>query len=389
MEAVPVALQQTNCQLPTTNYKLMKILENIPLAPLTTLGVGGLARYFAEIHTPEDAAEAVAWTKSHALPLFVLGGGSNLVVADAGFPGLVLKMAVTGVSKRQEGSRTFFTAGAGEDWDTFVAQTVDSECAGLECLSGIPGTVGATPVQNVGAYGQEVSECIQQVEALDLKTGLIRTFENIKCGFSYRSSRFNTIHCGAYIILMVTFTLDAAGQPRISYADLKRVFGERQPTLAEVRKAVCEIRQRKGMLLVDGDTDCRSAGSFFKNPVLSATDYALMQERATRMGLAIPSYPALASRHKVPAAWLVENAGFHKGHRRGPVAISSKHALAITNLGGASAADVLALKQEIQDGVYRTFGIHLQPEPVFVGFPDRDIQASVSSVSAHGTGAQS
>jgi UDP-N-acetylmuramate dehydrogenase len=365
----------------------MKILENIPLAPLTTLGVGGSARYFAEIHSTEDAAEAVAWANTHALPLFVLGGGSNLVVADEGFHCLVLKMAVAGISTRQEGQRTFFTAGAGEDWDTFVAQTVDSGCAGLECLSGIPGTVGATPVQNVGAYGQEVSECIQQVEALDLNTCQVRTFENAECNFSYRASRFNTDECRRYIILRVTFTLESGGQPRISYADLKRAFGDHQPTLAEVRKAVCEIRQKKGMLLVDGDTDCCSAGSFFKNPVLSATEYAQVKQHAADKGLTIPCYPALESRHKVPAAWLVENAGFHKGYTRGPVAISRKHALAITNLGGASAADVLALKNEIQDGVYQTFGLRLQPEPVFVGFADR--QAAVNSVSANGTGVQS
>jgi UDP-N-acetylmuramate dehydrogenase len=222
------------------------------------------------------------------------------------------------------------------------------------------------------------------VEALDLNTGQIRVFETAECNFSYRTSRFNTAICRRYIILRVTFALETGGQPRIAYADLKRAFSDHQPTLAEVRKAVCDIRRNKGMLLVDGDTDCNSAGSFFKNPVLSAAEYDQVQHRAADKGLTIPCYPALESRHKVPAAWLVENAGFHKGYRRGPVAVSRKHALAITNLGKASAADVLALKQEIQDGVYRAFGIQLQPEPVFVGFAESD----VSSVSAHGTGAQ-
>lgn len=340
---------------------------------MTTLGVGGPARYFAEAATPENVQQAIAFAKAHSLPVFVLGGGSNLVVADTGFNGLALKLAIRGIDESKQDGKVLFTAGAGEEWDRFVAHTVDCSCAGLECLSGIPGTVGATPVQNVGAYGQDVSETIHGVEALDLTTGETRTFTSAECGFAYRTSRFNSGDRGRYIVLRVTSALQPSGTPAIRYADLKKAFSDHEPTLTEVRQTVCEIRRSKGMLLVDGDADCRSAGSFFKNPVLSDTDYAQLQQRATRRGLTIPSYPALASQHKVPAAWLVEHSGFPKGHTCGPVGISTKHALALTNRGGARAADVIALKREIQRSVQKQFGIHLHPEPVFLGFEIGDL----------------
>ncbi|MGA3211296.1 MAG: UDP-N-acetylmuramate dehydrogenase [Terriglobales bacterium] len=243
----------------------MQIRENIPLAPFTTLGVGGPARYFVEATTSEDVSQAVNWAHERKLPLFVLGGGSNLLIADAGFAGLVLKPAIRGISKLAESGRLLFTVGAGEDWDAFVAQAVACSCAGVECLSGIPGSAGGTPVQNVGAYGQEVSETICSVEALEIANGALTTFANSDCQFSYRGSIFNTNARDRFIILRMTFALEPGGAPRLVYADLKKHFGTHEPALAETREAVRQIRHQKGMLLVEGDPDCRSAGSFFKN----------------------------------------------------------------------------------------------------------------------------
>jgi UDP-N-acetylmuramate dehydrogenase len=263
-----------------------------------------------------------------------------------------------------------FDAGAGESWDRFVSQAVLARCAGVECLSGIPGSVGGTPVQNVGAYGQEVAETIESVEVLDLKDGQIRELCREACGFGYRSSIFNTTERGRFIILRVAYALVPGGEPNITYADVKRQFDGREtaPNLAEVREAVRHIRALKGMLLVPGDEDGQSAGSFFKNPVLTEDEHANLQQRARTRGLALPSYPALESRKKVSAAWLVERSGFRKSFGLGRVGISSKHALAIVNRGGASAAEVLALKDQIQQRVEEIWGVRLEPEPVMVGF---------------------
>lgn len=344
----------------------MLIQENTPLAPLTTFGVGGPARYFVEASSEDDVQAAVKQARERGWPLFVLGGGSNLVVADAGWPGLVLRIALRGIEQQREGGKAIFTAAAGEDWDAFVALTVSQGCAGVECLSGIPGTVGGTPVQNVGAYGQEVAETIVRVRVLDIERSEVRELENVDSGFSYRSSIFNTRARGRYIVLGVTFALTSGGAPRISYADLQKHFaGRRQsPTLAETREAVRSIRLSKAMLIVAGDDDCRSAGSFFKNPVLGREDY----EQLLGSAAGVPSFPAADGRVKVAAAWLVEHAGFSKGLVRGAVGISRRHALAILNRGGARAADIVALKNEIQQRVRDRFGIELQPEPVFVGF---------------------
>lgn len=348
----------------------MLIRENVPLAPLTTLGVGGPARFFAEAGSAEEVRRAVHHAAERGLPLFVLGGGSNLVVSDAGWPGLVLRIRIAGIEEREEGEKINFEVGAGEEWDRFVARAVARNCAGVECLSGIPGSVGGTPVQNVGAYGQEVSETIASVQALDLKDGQLRELCNPACGFAYRTSLFNTSERGRYIILRVSYALTPGGQPRIEYADLKKYFSGRSgvPSLAEVRDAVRHIRAGKAMLIVPGDEDCRSAGSFFKNPVLTAEQHQQLSRRAEAMGLQVPSYPALSAQHKVSAAWLVEHSGLAKGYTRGRVGISRKHALAIVNRGGATAAEVIALKNEIQQRVADTFGIQLSPEPVFVGF---------------------
>jgi len=349
----------------------MLIREQFPLAPLTTLGVGGPARYFVEARSEAEVIEAVDFARSQQLPLFVMGGGSNLVVADAGFPGLVLKIGITGLSPAATSNViVFFTAGAGMDWDALVACTVDANCAGLECLSGIPGTVGGTPVQNVGAYGQEVSETIRKVKALDLRTKETKTLSDAECGFAYRSSIFNTAERDRYIILQVSFALREGAKPNLRYPDLQKFFAEHagEPTLAEVRAAVCEIRRRKAMLIVPGDDDARSAGSFFKNPAVPQSFFEELSTRLASRGLQLPSYFAPDDFRKLPAAWLVEHAGFAKGYIKGAAGISRKHALAIVNRGGATAAEIIALKDEIQLRVSAEFGIQLVPEPVFVGF---------------------
>jgi UDP-N-acetylmuramate dehydrogenase len=347
----------------------MLIQENVSLAPLTTMGVGGPARFFSEATSPAEVREAVVYARSRHLPLFILGGGSNLLVSDAGWPGLVLKISLLGINHRHGHGTAYFDVGAGEDWDSFVAATVQHHCSGIECLSGIPGSVGGTPVQNVGAYGQEVADTIDTVVALDIESGEEEEFEKSDCGFGYRSSIFNTSARGRYVILRVTYALVHDGKPHIAYADLQKYFaGRGEPTLAEVRDAVRQIRDSKGMLLTPGDDDARSAGSFFKNPLLSDEEFESLKQKAAARGLEIPSYPALRARRKVSAAWLVEHSGFAKGFGNGRVGISRKHALAIVNRGGAKAAEVLALKNEIQLRVRDQWGIELEPEPVMVGF---------------------
>ncbi len=375
----------------------MRILENISLAPFTTFKVGGPARYFVEARSESEIIDAVNRAREQRMPLFVLGGGSNLVVADAGWPGMVINVAIGGVKQVPDGvdpdgdasrrpgneseskSKTkttrVFEVGAGEQWDTFVAQAVAEDCAGIETMSGIPGTVGGTPVQNVGAYGQEVSESIISVRVLDLETLKIRELSNSECGFSYRASIFNSIHRNRYIVLSVRFALTPGGNARITYGDLQKYFANSLiarnglPTLQQTRDAVREIRRSKAMLIVPDDEDCRSAGSFFKNPIVSSAKYDEVAAVAQKLGSgAPPKYPAEEGKVKIPAAWLVEHSGFHKGYTQGAVGISRKHALAIINRGGATAADIMALKHDVQKAVREKFKIELQPEPVFVGF---------------------
>jgi UDP-N-acetylmuramate dehydrogenase len=350
----------------------LKTQENIPLAPLTTFQVGGPARYFVDAHSEHEVSEAVAYASARKLPLFILGGGSNLLVSDNGWPGLVLKVSVAGVEFEGDSQKMLFHAGAGENWDELVALAVCKNCGGIECLSGIPGTVGGTPVQNVGAYGQEVSETTTRVRALEIATGKAVDLTNADCGFSYRSSIFNTTRRGHYIVLEVSYLLHRDGGPRIEYADLKKFFAasSENPTFQQVRDAVRSIRQSKAMLIVSGDEDCRSAGSFFKNPIVSAAEADRVQALAEKLapGKTLPRYPAADGQVKLAAAWLVEQSGLSKGYSLGPVGISRKHTLAIVNRGGATAKDILALKDEIEKNVFDIWGVILQPEPVFVGF---------------------
>ena len=341
----------------------MQLSEHVTLAPYTTFGIGGPARWFGEAATESDILAGVAFAQERGLPLFVMGGGSNLLVSDAGFPGLVLHIGLKGIERHEEG---IFAVAAGEDWDCFVSETVAGEYAGLECLAGIPGSVGGTPVQNVGAYGQEVSQTIVGVRALDLYSGAFVDLPASTCGFVYRRSIFNGAERGRYIVSRVTYKLRRYLEPLISYPDLKRYFQDwaSLPTLIDVAVAVREIRRSKGMLLVDGDPDCASAGSFFKNPVVP--DAVLARVAAHSQG-PVPRYDAGPGLNKIPAAWLLEHAGFSKGYARARAGISSRHTLALINRGGASAAEVLALRDEIVDRVQSRYGIRLEPEPVFVG----------------------
>jgi len=349
------------------------IQENVPLAPLTTLGIGGPARYFFRASTERSVVEAIGFARSRSLPMMILGGGSNLLVSDDGFPGLVLSVALKGVTRAETDGGVRVRAGAGVDWDALVADCVGCGLYGVECLSGIPGWVGGTPIQNVGAYGQEVADVISGVRVFDLGEGAIAELPTSACGFAYRTSLFNTTARGRYVVLAVDYFLETTGQPGTSYPDLRRFFEGRSapPGLTEVREAVRAIRRQKAMLLVDGDPDRRSAGSFFRNPVVSASDFGRMEEQAQRFGAStpVPRYTVDAG-VKVPAAWLIEQSGFPRGTTEGAVGLSSKHALALVNRGGATAEDVLRFAARIQQAVEDAFGVRLRTEPAFVGFPE-------------------
>lgn len=361
----------------TMNQNNFQIRENIKLAPLTTFRVGGPARYFIEASNEETVQQALVWAKERGLPLFILGGGSNIIVADGGFKGLVVQIALKGIDEEIQNGRAIITAAAGEDWDAFVAWCVERDFAGFECLSGIPGFVGGTPVQNVGAYGQEVSETIVSVRALDRKSANVVEISNEACGFSYRHSIFNTTERESYVVLSVTYALTPHAGPALRYADVQRYFAgyNAAPTLKEVRNAVCEIRARKSMVISPDDPNSQSAGSFFKNPIISEKEFVEVEERAKSLGVVgpcetVPRYPAGEGQAKIPAAWLIERAGFYKGYVRGPAGLSTNHTLAIINRGGATAKDILVLMREIQTTVEEKFSVQLKPEPVFVGFEE-------------------
>ncbi len=339
------------------------------LAGYTTLGLGGPAKAFVAASTEADLIDAVRAADGAGEPVLLIGGGSNLVIADDGFPGTVIAVASRGVGYSGDGDgRLAVAVAAGEDWDDVVAATVAEGLAGLECLSGIPGRAGATPIQNVGAYGQEVAEVIATVRVFDRLTRQISVIPNEQCRFSYRTSLFKDA-LPRYVVLGVTFRL--AREPLslpVQYAELASELGLRMGERAgvgEVRSGVLKIRARKGMLLSPGDPDSRSAGSFFTNPILDAEQLAGVAAAAPGP---VPGFDAGDGRVKVPAAWLIEHAGFGKGYGApGRARVSSKHTLALVNAGGATTADLVALAREIRDGVRDAFGVTLQPEPTLVG----------------------
>ena len=364
----------------------MKIQQNVPLAPLTTLRLGGPARFFARAETVDDLREALTFAHSQSLPIFCLGGGSNLVVPDHGYAGLVLQVALEGPTHILGVSHQ---TPAGTDWDTFVLETCKSGISGIESLAGIPGLVGGAPVQNIGAYGQEVAQTIEEVHVLDTQNLQQEILSSAECHFSYRSSIFNSTHRNQFLVTAVRFHFDLERAPTLAYADLKKHFlGHPPPTPLEIYHAVREIRSRKGMLLVEGDPDCRSAGSFFKNPVVPVSTLARIAETLSIPLDRIPNWPVAnhtleqndpagptaeqgtsptqnPGQTKLPAAWLIEQAGFPKGYTLGNAGISSRHTLALINrTGSATAAGLYALRDQITTRVQQLFGVDLHQEPV-------------------------
>ena len=341
----------------------MQVRPGVPLAELTTLRLGGPARALVEAATAAELADAVRAADEHGEPMLLVGGGSNLVVADAGWPGTVVLVRSRGIAVEADGDTRTLTVEAGEPWDGLVARAVAEGWAGVEALSGIPGLVGATPVQNVGAYGQEVAETVTRVDVYDRAARATRQLSPAECRFGYRDSLFK--HTDRYVVLRVVFALTASDKSGpLRYAELARAVGEVAP-LADVRSAVLALRRGKGMVVDPDDPDTWSAGSFFTNPVLDPAAVAAFEARL-EPATAYPSWPAGDGR-KLSAAWLIDRAGFAKGYGAGPVRISAKHTLALTNRGGGRAADLVALAREVRDGVAARFGVELRPEPRLVG----------------------
>jgi UDP-N-acetylmuramate dehydrogenase len=343
----------------------MRAHDNVPLDSWTSLRVGGPAARVVEVDREDDVPGVVRDARDGGAGFVVLGDGTNVVVGDDGLPGVVLRADIRGVDVRREGDRAFVDVGAGETWDAFVERAVDEKWCGVESLSGIPGRVGATPIQNVGAYGWEVGETIASVRAFDREDQTFVDLPRDACQFGYRFSIFKS--ADRFVVTRVTFVFDVGAPPVVRYAELARALsvvpGAHAP-LAEIRSAVVALRRAKGMVLDPSDPDTVSAGSFFVNPVV---DESTLARVAARAGDSPPSFPVGAGRHKVAAAWLVERAGFAKGWRKGRVGVSRKHSLAIVNLGGASASELLAVARHIRDGVRTRFGVELEPEPVLLG----------------------
>ncbi len=348
------------------------VRHDVPLAALTTLRLGGPARDLRTATTTDELVAAVRDADATATDLLLVAGGSNLVVADAGFAGTVVHVATRGIDADQDGASVLLTVAAGERWEDVVAHAVAEGLVGIECLAGIPGSSGATPIQNVGAYGQEVAQTIERVRAYDRATGEVVDLPAAACRFAYRTSAFKG--SDAHVVLSVTFRLArGARSAPIAYAELARALdvevGDTAP-LAAVRAAVLALRRGKGMVLDAADHDTWSAGSFFTNPTLEEAAFAALTERvAARLGpdVAPPRFPGPDGTVKTSAAWLIERAGFSRGHAHGGAAVSSKHTLALTNRGGATTAELLDLAREIRDGVRAAFGVELVNEPVLVG----------------------
>jgi UDP-N-acetylmuramate dehydrogenase len=350
--------------------------QNVPLAPMTTLELGGPARFFVEANDVETAIGGLRWAAAHGVPAFVLGGGSNLVVADAGFDGLVIRMRARGVTfaSPNSGGEVLVEAQAGEPWDALVEETVARNLAGLECLSGIPGLAGATPIQNVGAYGQEVSDTIHSVRAIDRGTLEMIDLPPTACAFGYRDSLFRR-QPERYVVASVTFALRPGGAPPIRYPELAAALAATSspaPSLAAVREAVLRLRRSKSMVIDAADPNRRSVGSFFTNPIVpraTATDLCdrLLRDGVIAAAAELPQFPAGADAVKLSAGWLIERAGIAKGLRAGAVGVSSQHALALVHHGGGTSAALVALAARVRRAVFDRFGIALSPEPIFLG----------------------
>ena len=350
----------------------MLVRTDAPLAPLTTLGIGGTARRLVTAYDEAEVVAAVREADAAGERVLVLGGGSNLVLPDGEVDGTVVRVLTHGLRGRRDGGRVLLEAAAGEDWDAFVALCVADGLVGVECLSGIPGLVGGTPVQNVGAYGQEVGQTITRVRAYDRAAREVVELSAADCRFTYRHS---VLKGGErHVVLAVEFGLEEGPlSAPVRYGELARALGvevgERAP-LEQVRRTVLALRRGKGMVVDAADPDSRSAGSFFTNPLLDAEQVAALRSRAAaRLGRDVPVHPEPDGRSKVSAAWLIEAAGFPKGWGEGPVGLSTKHTLALVNRGGATGEDLRRAARQVRDGVRDAFGVELVPEPVLLGGP--------------------
>ena len=348
--------------------------SDVPLADCCTIGIGGPARHFTTVTSLEELSEALQWAGENHAPFFILGGGSNVLFSDTGFPGLVIHMAMKGITFNDEnaGDTVLVQAAAGEDWNAFVDTCVERSLQGIECLAGIPGQVGATPIQNVGAYGQEVADTITRVQVVDRAGGTPFWISNADCAFGYRTSRFKGRDRNRYIVTAVEFALKPNAPPVTTYRDIARYLEQEQitaPTLAQVRDAVMAVRRAKSMVTDPADPDSHSCGSFFTNPIILPEEAETLRIAALEAGLlaedeTMPAHPTDDGRVKLSAAWLIDRSGFKRGERHGNVAISSKHVLALTNCGGGTAREILALATHIRRRVRDKFGILLDPEPV-------------------------
>ncbi|GLI32931.1 UDP-N-acetylmuramate dehydrogenase [Desulforhabdus amnigena] len=348
----------------------IEIIENYPLADLTTFRVGGAARYFVSVRSEEEALEAIDFAKMQNLPIFILGGGSNVLISDKGFDGLVILNRINGFHRREEGGDTLVHAGSGEDWQEFVDRCIADDLQGTECLAGIPGTVGASPVQNIGAYGQSVSDTIAEVGTIDMDTGRSVSFGNKDCRFEYRKSIFNTVAAGRYLITSVTFRLKKNGKVAIRYRELENRLREiSDVTIQQVRDCVIAIRDGKGLLVRPGHECFQCAGSFFKNPVVDAESFKEIEKKVRKAGgCSNWAWPVDSGEVKISAACLIQSAGFTCGYRKGNVGLSPRHTLIVVAYEGSTAQDVVDFAREVQEKVRKTFGVRLSPEVRFVGF---------------------
>lgn len=358
----------------------MEVASGVELGPLTTMGVGGRARHYVRVGSERELALALAWAKERRLPTFVLGGGSNLVIADRGLDALVVHMDLRGLEMVERAApKVTVRAAAGEPWDEMVAACVARGLAGVECLSGIPGQTGATPIQNVGAYGQEVADVLTRVLVVDRESGERDELSAERCAFGYRDSAFKRGWRGRFIVTAVELELRAGPPEAPRYAELARALGPGPNSVGAIRERVLALRTAKGMVHGAGGPDDHSAGSFFMNPVVApeVADQAEARARARGSlteGDKMPRFPAPGGQVKLAAGWLIERAGFQKGTGQGTVGLSTKHALALVNRGGATAAELVAFARFVRDGVAERLGVRLVPEPELVGFDPREIE---------------
>ena len=357
-----------------------KIQENVLLAPLTSFNVGGPARYFTHVASEYDLKKVLSFAKEKKLKVLVLGGGSNVVISDEGWPGLVIQTGLRGISPRAVGDKILVTVGAGEPWDSTVEQMVLKGWTGIEALSGIPGSTGGAVVQNIGAYGQTIQDAVQSVKALEISSGELRSFSKAACDFKYRDSRFKSTEDGRWVVISVELMLTPGGRASLEGVDarasLAAHFSDREtpPALLEIREQVLDIREGKGMVIMDGRERFASAGSFFKNPVVSAEQMATIRAKALQIDAAKQkrlspwNWPLSNGQVKLSAAFLIEYTSFLKGYRHGSVGISPRHSLAIINLDGAKAAEIVAMAQAVQAEVHKIFRVVLEPEVKLIGF---------------------